>query len=519
MYSDNWRKYFAKPTFRKGQDVVTDKIAARLDQGTFATIAELPTGVGKSFIAMALAKCADQAYVVTSQNILIDQYVRDFALDSDFKCIKGKQNYACKQYTQFKTCKDGSSGKHECHHHKHHGKGCSCTYKSARDDAMAAKIAFTNSTYFALACRNGEMWPTRSLAIIDEAHNLPKDVMGLTEISISERELLRLRISKTLPFDTPIVSVDDFCAYMDELKEDLNFALESALNGFDLHLDVDLASDLLSRIDIFMESVDSGIEWIVDYENGKRECVTARPLDTAYFAKSLFFNQAQQYVMQSATIVNPKQFVKELGLEGKGWFIPSSSPFDLSRRPIYPVNVGPMNKNNIQATLPKIAKAVEDILRARPDEKGIVHTHSYEIFKYLKQVFEFNPRCIFPDPKEKATLWKEHQDSESPTVIFSPSLTEGVDGIGDSVRFQVICKIPYPNLGDRRIKIKADRDGEWYQYQTAKAFIQTIGRGMRSEDDWCHNFVLDSGFSKFVVDAKLPNDIVSTIQKYTKFSV
>ncbi len=108
-------------------------------------------------------------------------------------------------------------------------------------------------------------------------------------------------------------------------------------------------------------------------------------------------------------------------------------------------------------------------------------------------------------------MLEEHFSSSKPTVLFSPSMTEGVDGIGDMVRFQIICKVPYPNLGDRRIKIKMQEDTGWYHYQTAKTLIQAIGRGMRSPDDWCHNIILDGGFNRFANMYNLPKDVTSTI--------
>ena len=266
------------------------------------------------------------------------------------------------------------------------------------------------------------------------------------------------------------------------------------------------------RIEWFDESLNKGVEWIVDFEadrKGKNNKIIARPLDTAYFAQELFFDrQADQYVLQSATIVDFKRYAEELGIEA-AHTIRRSSPFDLSRRPIYDMAVGDMSYKEIEGSLPKIGAAVEEILKSRPNSKGLVHTGSYRVQKYLQERFT-NPRCYFPGPGEREEAIRSHFSSAEPTVLFSPSMTEGVDGRGDSLRFQIICKVPYPSLADRRIKIKADRSWEWYNYQTSKTLIQAIGRGMRSEDDWCDNFILDSGFAKFSKRAKLPADFTSS---------
>ena len=44
-----------------------------------------------------------------------------------------------------------------------------------------------------------------------------------------------------------------------------------------------------------------------------------------------------------------------------------------------------MSFKNIDKGLPLMAKAVKAILDAHPNEKGIIHCHSYKIAQYLKR--------------------------------------------------------------------------------------------------------------------------------------
>ena len=60
VYAD-WRKNFRHTTYRKGQDTALDSMAKKLDDGEKFVIAELPTGIGKSDAAMALAKSSPSA--------------------------------------------------------------------------------------------------------------------------------------------------------------------------------------------------------------------------------------------------------------------------------------------------------------------------------------------------------------------------------------------------------------------------------------------------------------------------
>ena len=76
-------------------------------------------------------------------------------------------------------------------------------------------------------------------------------------------------------------------------------------------------------------------------------------------------------------------------------------------------------------------------------------------------------------------------------------MTEGVDLHGDNSRFQVICKVPYPYLGDKLIKKKMNKWRWWYPLQTAKTIVQAVGRSVRSDEDHAVTYILDSDWSYF----------------------
>ena len=47
-----------------------------------------------------------------------------------------------------------------------------------------------------------------------------------------------------------------------------------------------------------------------------------------------------------------------------------------------------MNAKEIDNTLPKMAKVVKELLDSHPDDKGIIHCHTFKIAKYLQQYVE-----------------------------------------------------------------------------------------------------------------------------------
>ncbi|GAH65791.1 unnamed protein product, partial [marine sediment metagenome] len=91
-------------------------------------------------------------------------------------------------------------------------------------------------------------------------------------------------------------------------------------------------------------------------------------------------------------------------------------------------------------------------------------------------------------------------DSEAPLVLVSPSFGRGVDLFGDRARFQIICKIPFPDLGDKQTSKRrwSGKSGErWYLLETVRAIVQMAGRIVRSADDYGVTYILDSRFERF----------------------
>tara|TARA_Y100000385_G_scaffold252463_1_gene275940 strand:+ start:236 stop:520 length:285 start_codon:yes stop_codon:yes gene_type:complete len=81
-------------------------------------------------------------------------------------------------------------------------------------------------------------------------------------------------------------------------------------------------------------------------------------------------------------------------------------------------------------------------------------------------------------------------------------MTEGVDLKGKLSRFQIICKVPYPYLGDKLIRKKMNKWKWWYPLQTAKTILQAVGRSVRSKEDTAATYILDSDFERFYYSNK-----------------
>ena len=155
-----------------------------------------------------------------------------------------------------------------------------------------------------------------------------------------------------------------------------------------------------------------------------------------------------------------------------------------------------MSKKHIDQSLPKMAAAVKAIIDEHRNEKGIVHCHSYKVAKYLKENVK-SSRILIHDSTNRDKILHRHTNGKKPTVLLSPSMSEGVDLKGDASRFQIICKVPYPYLGDKLVSKRMNKWKWWYPLQTAKTIVQSVGRSIRSSDDHAITYILDANWGYF----------------------
>jgi Rad3-related DNA helicase len=222
------------------------------------------------------------------------------------------------------------------------------------------------------------------------------------------------------------------------------------------------------------------------------------------FADDYVFQYAASVVIMSATILDFKTFRRNLGIPFEDSVcLRAASEFPIENRKIVFWPVGSMAFKDIQETLPKMCARIEKLLKDRwPMEKGIIHTHTYKIAQQIinhltaaglgHRIITHNSN---PGDRDSAIL--RHLVSTEPSVLISPSMTEGLDLKGDHSRFQIICKVPYPYM-DPYTKVRMERDPDWYQLQTALVLMQASGRSIRSADDYATTVILDSGFAQFM---------------------
>ena len=145
-------------------------------------LVEGPPGVGKSHVAMTLARWSGDAYLLTSQKLLQDQYEREFG--GELQIVKGRDNYACDHYPGARV----PTSRGLCRRPR--GPLCQCPYVRAKTAALGGPIFCTNTAYFAtLRHWHAEHLRKRRLLIIDEAHNLESQLVSVFTVAFPREQM------------------------------------------------------------------------------------------------------------------------------------------------------------------------------------------------------------------------------------------------------------------------------------------------------------------------------------------
>ncbi|NBU48440.1 MAG: hypothetical protein EBS34_13580 [Flavobacteriales bacterium] len=102
--------------------------------------------------------------------------------------------------------------------------------------------------------------------------------------------------------------------------------------------------------------------------------------------------------------------------------------------------------------------------------------------------------------------------SKLETVLVSPSMINGVDLKDELSRFQVILKVPFPNLMSTKIKRRLKTRPEWYNWKTLVDLLQAYGRSIRNDDDWAETYILDECFDQILENKNVPQYFLDALK-------
>ncbi|MDQ3808352.1 MAG: hypothetical protein M3298_09325, partial [Thermoproteota archaeon] len=359
----------------------------------------------------------------------------------------------------------------------------------------------------------------RKLLVLDEAHQLENEVGDFRSFTIRKNMLPFLKMHM------PNGNIDDIETWLDfclKLRERLfEFAEKAqgiiersnqkvALEPYtekNLIDALELDKNLTAVIEDIKENKDNWIVSGIQRDSTNQPVkVTLMPLDVSGYFDTIL-DKGSVSLFMSATILSKDHLCKTTGLDPeKVKFIRvEDSDFPVKNRPIHLMNVAWLSAKTINMSMPKIAQAVDNIMSIHRKEKGIIHTTSYSQLQFIRDnISKENANRLIETSSslDRSKVLQKHYESEKQTVLISPSLHLGVDLKDDLSRFQVIVKVPFPDLTDKKIAAKKERDPMWYTWNTVLRLVQAYGRSVRSSDDYATTYILDGSASYLLRNAK-----------------
>jgi Rad3-related DNA helicase len=489
----------------------------------------LPTGVGKSHLAMMIANeyiskidASSKCDIITASKILQDQYANSYDSVTD---LKGKENYKCHQYSC--SCAQGME------FNKLNKTSCDfCPYESAKQSYLGGKVSLTNFyLYLIYAIYNPKMFESRGskVLIVDECHDFDDVMSDFISIKITEVIIKRLKFTneyQILKDFNKVKNIDQYIKFLKDLNTEIIETIDSIGNTMssggrsvvsdkrDLKINkltggsnqdiklMQIITDLKQyqlKIEVFLKEFEINPEnWVLETsvnEKTKSKELSLEPIWAYDYLHKYVWSHYDMIVLMSGTILNKQIFSELNGISSdSSVYYSMPSPFPLKHRPIYYLPAGKMSYTKKEETFKKYVPLISRIVKKYTGKKGIIHTNSFELAEWIKNDVE-EPRLVFHGSDDKMEVLQLHFDSEKDTVIVSPSLHTGVSFDNDKARFQVIAKIPYPSLASQKNKLRQKTKPEWYAWKTCVNLQQSFGRINRNKNDFGDTIVIDESFS------------------------
>lgn len=482
------------------QRPLVDEIVERFREGMQLVVLSCPTGGGKTAIAEAVRQTLNlRGLYLCSSLQLMDQFLADFPYA---KLIAGKRNYTPTHPTSDDIRCDDCTYDKDTDYCDYCKPAEDCPYRIARALAIRSRLTCSNTSYFLRACEASGSWMSkRPLIVLDEADRIEDELLGNVSISLSP--YLQRRIGLVPPEKkTKVESWQEWFKYALPFVSDcIEEADDSVIEGARLKRSLERNLEL-------MKKVSDDVENYV-YTGYDQSRIEFRPIVANGIGPSALWGNGTQFLAMSATIGSPEAFVESLGFEGSYASVFAPSCFDPQRRPVHFFPAARMSKKNQDTEWPKMGDALLAVLNRHPDERILVHTHSYRLTSALyDHTLDYainEDRSIFAylNPRDRNSAIASFEETPG-AVLLAPSLERGYNGKDELVRVVVLAKTPYPNLGDKVVSARLYSSGGrlWFAAKTADAICQAFGRGMRHEGDHMVGYILDAQFSVLFSDWK-----------------
>jgi hypothetical protein len=216
------------------------------------------------------------------------------------------------------------------------------------------------------------------------------------------------------------------------------------------------------------------------------------PLWVGPYVEGWLFGGVPKIILASATI--NRETIKRLGIkEGEYNFIEPRSPIPVSRRPVVHVETGVrMNWRTPDDEWQKIVDAMDAAIEARLDRKGLIHAVSYARTKDIIARSAYRDIMVVHDSRNTKEVVEEFKRAEPPLILVSPSITTGWDFPFDAAHYQLIPKVPFPDMRSALMAARMKEDRGYLAHVTLQILVQMCGRVARDPKDLGETLVFDA---------------------------
>ena len=537
---------------RDSQVEYIDQICvAFLDEKVRNVILSAPTGTGKSIIGAIVGEVVhsikyptskeNATFLLTATNVLAQQYVDTFAdpdhkWDATFHIIKGASNYECpalstpSEPATAEACaiqlfrKTGMQDMMDRY--------CGgCEFQISRQLKSKARHLITNYSYYFID-RMYSSYPMarRTVCVFDEAHLLNDLFVEHNAVFFSEKRLASFaeEVAENLTLGhTDVFKVlkqvkdhmvagkitdKNYMTYLEALHEaykDISEAAktdaERAMRTPGKYLKLNRISkkfhDLGCKID---DLIIFGYPHVFDYKpkdlkkQQKEHEISVKPIFIGEMFTAL--DNADHNLLMSATI-SEAYAKRTMTLPGDTKHIRLPPQFPPENKKVVFYKPQALNYSSMKdpETVKMLCATVWQIVdhHTKMGERGIILAPSFNVLESVAgtlrgmgvktRLFEQERGMKLADLLEDFKAYRS-----GPAVLLTPSGFEGMDLPGDLSRFQVIVKMPFGSLGDKRMEHILHVYPDIYALTALMKIVQGAGRSVRSKDDHAVTYILDT---------------------------
>lgn len=509
------KENFPYPHPRELQLETISKIYNAIEKGYKYIILEAVSGFGKSLISATLSNIYSEgnSYVLTTTNQLINQYLSDFK-DSGITKINPRSNFECKNIGG-KKCSAYLCKYTKCRYFNYSDfaidfdQTLSCNYLFNVKEGLKSDSVICSYDYFLQEnFYHSNYFEPRKLLICDEGHNIDDKVSKNISLKFTRNQLKdELKIKLKMEYKT-IIQTEDYYYFILKYKMKYESLLEGKKKGSAKYI---LYNKRLEDIEKFLMYFDrSNYNLIFEVDNYKNWIF--RPVKINKMINNALLNLGEVCIFMSSSIFDYENFAYDLGIsEDEIYSLRVPNTFDLSDNPIKLFDEFDMSGDPLESGMAKKSlRTIKQILKEHANEKGVIHTTNYDAANYIEENID-NCRLMTHNPYNREEILENFKKSKKPCVLVSPSMNEGVDLPGDLCRFQIIFKLPYLPFEDSWIHKRKNvyEDGKnWYRYKMITKLIQSYGRGIRFEGDYCKTYILDNRLYEVIYEDLENNEII-----------